>query len=78
VERLVITLLADGHPLMKGAPGLARAKVVKALASGVEGSFHRIQFTPDVVSLPTLPAPKSTDPRAAASASTSTAPAKYQ
>jgi MoxR-like ATPase len=49
VERLLIALLADGHLLVEGAPGLAKTKAVKALASGLEGSFHRIQFTPDLL-----------------------------
>jgi MoxR-like ATPase len=49
VERLLIALLADGHLLVEGAPGLAKTKAVKALATGLEGSFHRIQFTPDLL-----------------------------
>jgi MoxR-like ATPase len=49
VERLLIGLLADGHLLVEGAPGLAKTKAVKALASGLEGDFHRIQFTPDLL-----------------------------
>jgi MoxR-like ATPase len=49
VERLLIALLADGHLLVEGAPGLAKTKAVKALAAGLEGDFHRIQFTPDLL-----------------------------
>lgn len=49
VKRLLIALLADGHLLVEGAPGLAKTRLVKALASGVEGHFHRIQFTPDLL-----------------------------
>ncbi len=49
VERLLIALLADGHLLVEGAPGLAKTKAVKALAGGLEGDFHRIQFTPDLL-----------------------------
>ena len=49
VERLLIALLADGHLLVEGAPGLAKTKAVKALATGLEGDFHRIQFTPDLL-----------------------------
>jgi MoxR-like ATPase len=49
VERLLIGLLADGHLLVEGAPGLAKTRAVKALASGLEGDFHRIQFTPDLL-----------------------------
>lgn len=49
VERLLIALLADGHLLVEGAPGLAKTKAVKVLAAGLEGDFHRIQFTPDLL-----------------------------
>ena len=49
VQRLIITLLADGHLLVEGAPGLAKTRAIKTLADGVEGSFHRIQFTPDLL-----------------------------
>lgn len=49
VSRLLIALLADGHLLVEGAPGLAKTRAVKALAEGVEGEFHRIQFTPDLL-----------------------------
>ena len=49
VQRLLIALLADGHLLVEGAPGLAKTKAIKALAQGITGSFHRIQFTPDLL-----------------------------
>lgn len=49
VERLLIALLADGHLLVEGAPGLAKTRMVKALAAGVEARFHRVQFTPDLL-----------------------------
>ena len=49
VERLLIALLADGHLLVDGAPGLAKTKAVKCLGEGVESDFHRIQFTPDLL-----------------------------
>ncbi len=49
LERLLVALLADGHLLVEGAPGLAKTKSIKTLAAGVEGSFHRIQFTPDLL-----------------------------
>lgn len=49
VERLIIALLADGHLLVEGAPGLAKTRAIKSLADGLEGSFHRIQFTPDLL-----------------------------
>jgi MoxR-like ATPase len=49
VERLLIALLADGHLLVEGAPGLAKTTAIKTLASGLEGDFHRIQFTPDLL-----------------------------
>ena len=49
VQRLIIALLADGHLLVEGAPGLAKTRAIKSLADGIEGSFHRIQFTPDLL-----------------------------
>ena len=49
VERLLISLLADGHLLVEGAPGLAKTKAIKDLAEGLEAEFHRIQFTPDLL-----------------------------
>ena len=49
VERMLIALLADGHLLVEGAPGLAKTSAIKILASGIEGDFHRIQFTPDLL-----------------------------
>ena len=49
VDRLLIALLANGHLLVEGAPGLAKTKAIKALAEGIEGDFHRIQFTPDLL-----------------------------
>ena len=49
VERLLIAVLADGHLLVEGAPGLAKTKAIKTLSQGVEGDFHRIQFTPDLL-----------------------------
>ena len=49
VDRLLIALLADGHLLVEGAPGLAKTRVVKTLASAINGANHRIQFTPDLL-----------------------------
>lgn len=49
VQRLLIALLANGHLLVEGAPGLAKTKAIKSLADGIEGDFHRIQFTPDLL-----------------------------
>ena len=49
VQRLIIAVLANGHLLVEGAPGLAKTRAIKTLADGVEGSFHRIQFTPDLL-----------------------------
>ncbi|MCF6235141.1 MAG: MoxR family ATPase [Gammaproteobacteria bacterium] len=49
VTRLLIALLADGHLLVEGAPGLAKTKAIKTLATGIEGQFHRVQFTPDLL-----------------------------
>jgi MoxR-like ATPase len=49
VERLLIVLLADGHLLVEGAPGLAKTRAIKALGNKIEGDFQRIQFTPDLL-----------------------------
>jgi len=49
VERLLVALLADGHLLVEGAPGLAKTKAIKCLGEGIQGDFHRIQFTPDLL-----------------------------
>ncbi len=49
VDRLLIALLADGHLLVEGAPGLAKTKAIKSLSDGIEASFQRIQFTPDLL-----------------------------
>lgn len=49
LERLLVALLARGHVLLEGVPGLAKTATVKALAQVVGGSFGRIQFTPDLV-----------------------------
>ncbi|KZZ72861.1 AAA family ATPase [Oleiphilus sp. HI0130] len=49
VERLLISLLADGHLLVEGAPGLAKTKAIKALSDNIQGNFQRIQFTPDLL-----------------------------
>ena len=48
-QRLLIALLADGHLLVEGAPGLAKTKAIKTLSDAIEGSFQRIQFTPDLL-----------------------------
>jgi len=49
VERLLLAMLADGHLLVEGAPGLAKTRAVKMLGETIEGDFHRIQFTPDLL-----------------------------
>ncbi|HIA56679.1 MAG TPA: AAA family ATPase, partial [Candidatus Lambdaproteobacteria bacterium] len=49
IERLLIVLLADGHLLVEGAPGLAKTRAIKALGEKIDGDFHRIQFTPDLL-----------------------------
>ena len=49
VERLLIGLLADGHVLMEGVPGLAKTLTVRTLADAIRTSFQRIQFTPDLL-----------------------------
>jgi MoxR-like ATPase len=49
VDRLVIALLIRGHVLLEGVPGLAKTLLVKSLAGAVDATFHRIQFTPDLL-----------------------------
>jgi len=49
VRRLLIALLADGHLLVEGAPGLAKTTAIKQLAAHIVADFHRIQFTPDLL-----------------------------
>ena len=49
VERLLIGLLADGHVLLEGVPGLAKTLTVSTLAKAIKTSFQRIQFTPDLL-----------------------------
>ena len=49
VNRLLIALLADGHLLVEGAPGLAKTRAIKTLSDCIEGDFHRVQFTPDLL-----------------------------
>jgi len=49
VDRLLIALLADGHLLVEGAPGLAKTTAIKELAARIEADFHRVQFTPDLL-----------------------------
>ena len=48
-QRLLVALLCGGHLLVEGAPGLAKTRAIKALAGVIEGDFHRIQFTPDLL-----------------------------
>jgi MoxR-like ATPase len=49
LQRLLIGLLADGHVLLEGVPGLAKTLAVRTLAATIAGHFHRIQFTPDLL-----------------------------
>lgn len=49
IENLLVALLADGHVLIEGMPGLAKTTAAKAIAKGIEADFHRIQFTPDLL-----------------------------
>ncbi len=49
VNRLMIALLADGHLLVEGPPGLAKTRAIKELSRHIEGDFHRVQFTPDLL-----------------------------
>ena len=48
-KALLVALLADGHLLVEGAPGLAKTRVIKTLADAIDGRNHRIQFTPDLL-----------------------------
>lgn len=49
VERMLIALLADGHLLVEGAPGLAKTRAINTLSRGIDADFHRVQFTPDLL-----------------------------
>ena len=49
INRMLIALLCDGHLLVEGAPGLAKTRAIKVLAESIEGDFHRLQFTPDLL-----------------------------
>lgn len=49
VKKLLITLLAGGHALVEGAPGLAKTKAIKTLAESINADYNRIQFTPDLL-----------------------------
>ena len=49
IERLLIALLADGHLLVEGAPGLAKTSAIRALAARLDADFARVQFTPDLL-----------------------------
>lgn len=49
IENLLVSLLADGHVLIEGMPGLAKTTAAKAIATGIQADFHRIQFTPDLL-----------------------------
>ena len=49
INRMIIALLCDGHLIVEGAPGLAKTRAIKVLAESIEGDFHRLQFTPDLL-----------------------------
>lgn len=49
IEQMLVCLLAEGHILLEGMPGLAKTRSAKAIADGIESAFHRIQFTPDLL-----------------------------
>jgi MoxR-like ATPase len=49
LNRMLTALLCDGHLLVEGAPGLAKTRAIKVLSYSVEGDFHRLQFTPDLL-----------------------------
>lgn len=48
-DHLLIALIADGHVLLEGAPGLAKTRIARLLAEAIEGDYKRIQFTPDLL-----------------------------
>lgn len=48
-KNILIALLADGHLLVEGPPGLAKTRAINALADGIDADFHRVQFTPDLL-----------------------------
>jgi MoxR-like ATPase len=48
-NRMLVALLSDGHLLVEGAPGLAKTRAIKVLSHSIEGDFHRLQFTPDLL-----------------------------
>lgn len=49
IESMLVCLLADGHMLIEGMPGLAKTAAAKAISEGIKGEFHRVQFTPDLL-----------------------------
>ncbi len=49
INRMLLAMLCDGHLLVEGAPGLAKTRAIKVLAESIEGDFHRLQFTPDLL-----------------------------
>ncbi|MCK5728672.1 MAG: MoxR family ATPase [Methylococcales bacterium] len=49
VQNMIITLLADGHLLVEGAPGLAKTRSINVLSQSIKANFHRVQFTPDLL-----------------------------
>src|SRR5215471_15214489 len=49
LNRMLVVLLCDGHLLVEGAPGLAKTRAIKVLSHSIEGDFHRVQFTPDLL-----------------------------
>jgi MoxR-like ATPase len=49
LSRMLTALLCDGHLLVEGAPGLAKTRAIKVLSHSIEGDFHRLQFTPDLL-----------------------------
>src|SRR6185295_759581 len=49
LNRMLVVLLCDGHLLVEGAPGLAKTRAIKVLSHSIEGDFHRLQFTPDLL-----------------------------
>ena len=82
LERLLVALLAGGHVLLEGVPGLAKTLTVKTLADALGGEFKRLQFTPDLVPADlvgtpsTAPTPAASTPRSAPSSATSCSPTR--
>jgi hypothetical protein len=79
LERVLVCLLAGGHLLIEGVPGLAKTLTIKTTAQVLGGSFQRVQFTPDLVSsarASTGPIPARSTPSSVRSSATSCSPTR--